>query len=251
MPRINRLYISEHIHAGAVVPLTSEQTHYLRNVLRLAENTPLLLINENDGEWVGEIVGLSKKSGEARVISLNRLPYNVSDMILCLTPLKKDSFDFAVEKAVELGTRTIQPVLTEFTDHNRINKERMNTAVIESMQQCGSPCRTICRDIIPLPMLLQTMDKGRILFAAFESGEARDFSEILTNMKSENSLPAKAAILIGPEGGFSEAEQSMLRNAEGVIPISLGPAILRAETAVVTALTLWQALAGHWKEHKR
>lgn len=248
MPRINRLYISQSLTQGNTVSLSTEQAHYLRNVLRLAENTPIYCINENDGEWLGTILSLGKKNGEIKIESLSRSPYTVSDLWLCLTPLKKDAFDFAIQKAVELGTHTIQPITTDFTDHNRVNIERMNATVIESIQQCGSPHRTICNPLIPLVKLLQNWDKDRTLFVAFESGGAFDFSKTLQEIPT---IPSKAAILVGPEGGFSPQEQELLRKLDFVVPISLGPAILRAETAVVAALTLWQSLAGHWKNHHR
>jgi len=247
MPRINRLYISQPLEQGKSVTLLPEQAHYLKNVLRLSEATPLYCINENDGEWLGYIAALTKKGGEIQIESLSRAPYPVSDLWLCLTPLKKDAFDFAVQKAVELGTHTIQTVLTAYTDHTKVNMDRMNSTVIEAIQQCGSPHRTVCHAPLSLPKLLQSWDKNRTLYAAFESGAARDFSVIL----HDDTTPEKAAILIGPEGGFSEEEQSLLRSCDFVIPVSLGPAILRAETAVVSSLTLWQSLAGHWKGHQR
>lgn len=247
MPRINRLYISQPLESGKTVSLSPEQAHYLKNVLRLAENTPLYCINEKDGEWLGKLTALSKKSGAVSIESLNRAPYPVSDLWLCLTPLKKDAFDFAVQKAAELGTHTIQPVLTAYTDHVKINLERMNSTIIEAIQQCGSPHRTACNPPLPLTKLLQNWDKSRTLYAAFESGNAHDFSVILRSDKT----PDKVAILIGPEGGFAEEEQALLRSCDFVIPISLGPAILRAETAAVSALTLWQSLAGHWQNHRR
>ena len=234
-----RLYVDQALGAGQAVALNADQANYLFNVMRLARGAALLLFNGRDGEWRATVAEAGKRGGillcDAQTAPL-RLP---PDLWLIFAPIKKARTDFIVEKAVELGAARIVPVQTRHTNSERIRQDRLQAHAIEAAEQCGATFVPDVADLMPLDRLLTTFPAGRKLLWCDEAmvGQA----PALSGPRGD-----KWAILIGPEGGFSPDEQTRLRALPQVVPLSLGPRILRADTAAVAALTLWQASLGDW-----
>ena len=234
-----RLYVDQALGAGQPVALNADQANYLFNVMRLARGAALLLFNGRDGEWRATVAEAGKRGGillcDAQTAPL-RLP---PDLWLIFAPIKKARTDFIVEKAVELGAARIVPVQTRHTNSERIRQDRLQAHAIEAAEQCGATFVPDVADLMPLDRLLTTFPAGRKLLWCDEAmvGQA----PALSGPRGD-----KWAILIGPEGGFSPDEQTRLRALPQVVPLSLGPRILRADTAAVAALTLWQASLGDW-----
>ena len=233
-----RLFVEQPLGAGQDIDLPEGQAHYLFKVMRQSIGASVALFNNRDGEWLAEITGASKRAGVVQCKALSapqRLP---PDLWLLFAPLKKARTDFIVEKAAELGAARIVPVQTDFTNAERIRQDRLQAHAVEAAEQCGGTYVPEVAALTPLARLLDTWPEGRALIWADES--------LAQTARSAPLPPAPAALLIGPEGGFSEAERARLRGMAGVHPIGLGPRILRADTAAVAALTLWQAAQGDW-----
>jgi 16S rRNA (uracil1498-N3)-methyltransferase len=232
-----RLYVMHPLAQGQDITLTLEQAHYLFNVMRLPVGGKVALFNGTDGEWLGQIVVAGRKGGqvlcEAPVLPQRR----PADIWLLFAPIKKARTDFIVEKAVELGVARLTPVQTEWTNSERIRQDRLQAHAIEAAEQCGATYVPKVDDLRPLARVLTEWDMSRALIWA---------DEAQAGMARAPLPPAPAAILIGPEGGFSAAERNRLRSMACVTPLALGPRILRADTAAVAALTLWQAQCGDW-----
>ncbi len=234
-----RLYVDQALGAGQPVALNADQANYLFNVMRLARGAALLLFNGRDGEWRATVAEAGKRGGillcDAQTAPL-RLP---PDLWLIFAPIKKARTDFIVEKAVELGAARIVPVQTRHTNSERIRQDRLQAHAIEAAEQCGATFVPDVADLMPLDRLLTTFPADRKLLWCDEAmvGQA----PALSGPRGD-----KWAILIGPEGGFSPDEQTRLRALPQVVPLALGPRILRADTAAVAALTLWQDSLGDW-----
>ncbi|MDZ7906320.1 MAG: 16S rRNA (uracil(1498)-N(3))-methyltransferase [Cypionkella sp.] len=234
-----RLFVTAPLQAGQAVALDGAQANYLFNVMRLARGAQVLLFNGADGEWRAEVAEAGKRGGilicAAQTAPL-RLP---PDLWLLFAPLKKARTDFVVEKSVEMGAARICPVQTQHTNADRIRRDKMLAHAVEAAEQCGATFVPQVEDLVPLDRVLQNWPADRALFWADEALAGQPLP-----MTGDKSAPA--ALLIGPEGGFSDAEKTQLRALPFVRPFSLGPRILRAETAVVAALTLWQVAMGDW-----
>jgi 16S rRNA (uracil1498-N3)-methyltransferase len=240
MPSKVRLYVDHPLAQGQTVPLGREQANYLFNVMRLAPGTVLSLFNGRDGEWDAAVAQAGKHAGSLAVTALTRPLQTPPDLWLLFAPLKKARTDFVVEKAVELGVARILPVQTDFTNAERVRGDKMTAHAIEAAEQCGATFVPEVAGVQRLATLLDRWPEGRSLWFCDES--------LVSNTSAPTPAgPAPAAILIGPEGGFSEAERSRLRRLTYAQPIRLGPRILRAETAAVAALTLWQITQGDWR----
>lgn len=241
-----RLYVDQPLGPGLPVALNADQAHYLFGVMRLAIGGQVLLFNGRDGEWRAEVADAGKRQGTLACVEQTRPLQLPPDLWLLFAPIKKTRTDFIVEKAAELGAAVIQPVQTDFTNSERIRQDRLQAHAIEAAEQCGGTFAPEVRDLRPLSAILTDWPKDRILFFADESevggGPARLLPQVARDMRRDGS----AAILIGPEGGFSDAERTRLRGMPFVQVIGLGPRILRADTAAVAALTLWQAHLGDW-----
>lgn len=238
MARI-RLHVDHPLAPGQSVPLTEAQAHYLFGVMRQEVGAGILLFNGRDGEWRAEVEKAGKRAG-ALICRERTAPLRLPpDLWLVFAPLKKARTDFIVEKAAELGAARILPVQTAFTNADRIRQDRLQAHAVEAAEQCGGTFVPEVADLQPLDRLLAGWDPGRRILWADESlaGPAEALA----------GLPGPWAILIGPEGGFSDAERARLRGLPFVVPVSLGPRILRADTAAVAALTLWQATLGDWR----
>jgi len=234
-----RLYVDQPLAPGQAVRLSPDQAHYLTGVMRLTAGAPLLLFNGKDGEWRATLADASKRGAiavpDARTKPL-RLP---PDLWLLFAPIKKARTDFIVEKAVELGAARILPVQTRHTNSDRIRQDRLQAHALEAAEQCGATYVPEVTDLHHLDKLLASWPTDRRLYWCDETA--------LGQPATITPTTGPAAILIGPEGGFSADEAAKLRGKPHVTPISLGPRILRADTAAVAALTLWQAACGDWR----
>ncbi|MBU2963261.1 16S rRNA (uracil(1498)-N(3))-methyltransferase [Citreicella sp. C3M06] len=234
-----RLFVDHPLGAGQPVPLTREQAHYLFSVMRMSTGGKLRLFNGRDGEWLAEISEAGKKGGIALCTEALRPQVMPPDLWLLFAPIKKARTDFIVEKAVELGVARILPVQTHYTNSERIRQDRLQAHAMEAAEQCGALSVPEVAELAKLDTLLADWPAERALVFCDEA-EAGGRSAML------DAAPAPAAILIGPEGGFSDIERARLGAMAQTRVIALGPRILRADTAAVAALTLWQTACGDW-----
>ena len=228
------------------MPLTEPQAHYLFGVMRLAAGAVVSLFNGTDGEWRARVLRAAKRGGDLTCEAQTAPQIDPPDLWLMFAPLKKARTDFIVEKAVELGAARIMPVQTEFTSSDRIRPDKQQLHAIEAAEQCGATFVPPVAELAPLARLLSAWDPRRRILWADES-LAGPGAATLSALAAQAQGPGPWAILIGPEGGFSPAEVARLRAAPFVVPVSLGPRILRAETAALAALVLWQSALGDWR----
>jgi 16S rRNA (uracil1498-N3)-methyltransferase len=238
-----RLYIEEEFKVGGNILITDSVGHYLANVMRVKLGIKITLFNGRDGEWMAEVIKAGK--GKALVTVRQQLKPQPSapDLWYLFAPLKKGRVDYMMQKATELGVNLIRPVQTERTHNERIKWHKMEMNAIEAAEQSGRLEVPEFRDIIKLPELLKGWPDDRKLIFCDEAGEAQTMIEAAEKYKNMN---CKWAVLIGPEGGFSPAERDQIRAHPAAVPVTLGPRILRADTAAVAVLSLWQSLFGDW-----
>ena len=236
-----RLFVDHPLGEGQTVPLSRDQGNYLFAVMRLTVGTVLSVINGSDGEWDAEVVEANKRAGVLRCLTQTRPMQPPPDVWLLFAPIKKERTAFIVEKATELGAAKIIPVQTDFTQiANRVRQDKLQAHAIEATEQCGGTFVPAVDALQPMSKLLNDWPQDRHLLFCDEA--------LLDEPHRMADLPdGPWAILIGPEGGFSEAERTALRDHPNSHPISLGPRILRADTAAVAALTLWQREKGDWR----
>jgi 16S rRNA (uracil1498-N3)-methyltransferase len=234
-----RLYVDHPLAEGQAVPLSQDQAHYLTGVMRLGVGAGVLLFNGRDGEWLATLTVAGKRGAIATCEAQTKALQMPPDLWLLFAPIKKARTDFIVEKAVELGARRIQPVQTRHTNSERIRQDRLQAHAVEAAEQCGGTYVPEVADLAGLTQVLAQWPEGRRLYWCDETA----IGQPATLAPAEGP----AAILIGPEGGFSADESQRLRARPGVVPLSLGPRILRADTAAVAAITLWQAACGDWR----
>ncbi|TAN60811.1 MAG: 16S rRNA (uracil(1498)-N(3))-methyltransferase [Magnetospirillum sp.] len=241
-PRL-RLFVSAPLAAGQAVAATRDQTHYLGAVMRAALGEAVLLFNGVDGEWRCRIDSLAK-AGAALVPEQQTRPQAPEpDLWLLAAPLKRDRTDLVAEKATELGVSRLWPVFTRRTNAGRVNLERMRAHLIEAAEQCERLSVPELTEPAPLDKVLAGWPDGRTLLFLDEGGGGVPLAEAAT--------AGPTALLVGPEGGFDPEERRMLAAKPYTRPVSLGPRILRAETAAIAALAVWQALAGDGKTGPR
>ncbi|MCU0828216.1 MAG: 16S rRNA (uracil(1498)-N(3))-methyltransferase [Tabrizicola sp.] len=234
-----RLHVDHPLADGQAVPLSQDQAHYLVGVMRLAVGDAVHLFNGHDGEWRATLTAAGKRGAVATCQSQTRPLQLPPDLWLLFAPIKKARTDFIVEKAVELGVARILPVQTRHTNSERIRQDRLQAHAVEAAEQCGATFVPDVADLQPLDRVLSDWPKGRRLYWCDETA--------LSQPAKLAPQDGPAAILIGPEGGFSAEEAKRLRGRADTTPISLGPRILRADTAAVAAITLWQAACGDWQ----
>jgi 16S rRNA (uracil1498-N3)-methyltransferase len=238
-----RLHVDHPLAEGQAVPLTADQAHYLTGVMRLGPGDPVHLFNGRDGEWRAALTVASRRGAMATCAVQTRRLAMPPDLWLLFAPVKKARTDFIVEKAVELGVARLQPVQTRHTNSERIRQDRLQAHAVEAAEQCGATFVPPVDDLQPLERVLRDWPKDRVLLWCDE-----DTATPTAGPAAPGPMPpAPAAILIGPEGGFSTDEAARLRALPFVRPLSLGPRILRADTAAVAAITLWQAAQGDWR----
>ncbi|MHA6346250.1 16S rRNA (uracil(1498)-N(3))-methyltransferase [Roseivivax sp. CAU 1761] len=248
-----RLFVEHPLGAGQQVRLEREAAHYLFSVMRLAVGAELLLFNGQDGEWRAEVAEAGKKSGRLACLAQTRPQVLPPDVWLLFAPVKKARTDFIVEKAAEMGARRIVPVATDFTNSERIRQDRLQAHAREAAEQCGGVFVPEVAELARLDRLLADWPGGRRLMFCDETEAAEGFGGVAGAAPEAAGRFAEArgegpwAVLIGPEGGFSPAERQRLYAAPFAHVASLGPRILRADTAAVAALTLWQLRFGDWR----
>jgi 16S rRNA (uracil1498-N3)-methyltransferase len=236
-----RLYVEHLLGPGQAVPLTADQAHYLFNVMRLGVGDGILVFNGRDGEWLATVAEAGKRGGRLVCATQTRALQVPPDLWLLFAPVRKARTDFIVEKAVELGVARILPVLTRFTNADKLRPEKLQAHAVEAAEQCGATYVPEVAPVQPLDKLLDTWPADRRILWCNE--HLLGVREALPKA----GAPGPWAILIGPEGGFAEAEQARLAAMPQVVQASLGPRILRADTAAVAAITLWQSMMGDWR----
>lgn len=232
-----RLYLRQPLGEGAAVDLDAAQTNYLGNVLRLGAGAELLVFDGESGEWLARISQSGKKRMTLTVERLTREPEIIPDLWLAFAPVKRARTDWLVEKATELGASLLVPVVTQRTIAERVRLDRLESIAIEATEQCGRTRVPKILEPIPLRRFVEELDPERHLYFADENGGeplARTFEE------------GPAVLLVGPEGGFTGDERAFVLGA-GASAISLGPRILRSETAALAALASFMAIAGDWR----
>ena len=234
-----RLFVRAALGAGAAVELDAKQANYLGNVLRMGVGGELLLFDGASGEWLARIAEAGKKRMVLAVEQRTREAEAIPDVWLAFAPVKRAQTDWLVEKATELGVARLLPVMTERTVAERVRLDRLDAIAIEAAEQCGRTRLPEIHEPITLGRLLATRDTAR---ATYFADESRDGEPPLDAFK-----PGPALILVGPEGGFTDGERTSIRAAANSVPISLGPRILRAETAALAALAAYMTVAGDWR----
>ena len=239
-----RLYVPDVLHAGAHVALSAGQAHYLTGVMRQGVGDALALFNGRDGEWRAEVAEVSRRGCTLIVRVQMRKQSAGPDLDLIVALVKRARLEAIVEKATELGVRRIRLALTQFTNADRANLVRLQTIAIAAAEQTGRLDVPQVTAPEALARLLDGWDAGRRLVFCDEAGEAAPMLEAMSERPGAERV--RFAILIGPEGGFAPGERERLRSLAFVTPVTLGPRILRADTAAISALTLWQAALGDW-----
>ena len=234
-----RLFVDHTLGKAQSVPLNKDQAHYIFSVMRKSIGETILIFDGNNGEWEASIEEISKKSGVLFCIKQTKPQIMPPDLWLFFSPLKKVRTDFIVEKATELGVAKIIPVQTEHTNADRIKLTRLSAHAIEAAEQCGGTYIPKIEELQKINEVLENFPPDRSLLFCDEKLQA-------SGINLENLKKGKWAILVGPEGGFSEIERNYLKGLKFTISISLGPRILRADTAAVTAISLWQKYLGDW-----
>ncbi len=240
-PKI-RLYIDAPLHEGAVLALDRGPSNYLVNVMRLSEGAAVEVFNGREGGWRVVLSNAHRKAAELTCKTLLREQTVLPDIHLLFAPIKKARTEFIVEKACELGCASVRPVITRYTNSERLNLDRLRAHMVEAAEQCGAVSVPDLIDPAPLETALRDWPERRLLIFCDESRDAAPLPEMLTDVPRGTG----AAVLIGPEGGFSPEEAAYLRGLPQTRAVTLGPRILRADTAAVAALTLTQMALGDW-----
>ncbi len=245
MARI-RLHVDHPLGPQKRVELTREQAHYLFGVMRLGAGDEVLLFNGQHGEWRARVAQAAKRGGALECMEQTKPLSMPPDLWLLFAPIRKERTSFIVEKATEMGAARICPVQTEFTQSaNRVRQDKLQAHAVEAAEQCGGTFVPPVAELQKLAPLLDRWDPARrIVFC--DEGLVGQPANPLAALPRETAGPW--AILIGPEGGFSAPERDRLRGLDHAYPISLGPRILRADTAAVAALTVWQQALGDWRQ---
>ncbi len=239
---IKHIYITSDIQENVAVSLGKEQTHYLKNVMRMKLSDNIYIFNGKHGLWEGEIVSLAKKSCDILPVKQLKEQLDEPDIWLIFAPVKNVRIDFIAQKATELGVSVLQPVITQNTIVSRVNIDRLRSNAIEASEQCERLTVPPVHEPIKLQNMINSWDTERNIMLCDESGEGGTIANILSSKKRGD----KWAILIGPEGGFSQEELATLRKLPYVTSVGLGPRILRADTAAIAALSCWQEHLGDW-----
>lgn len=242
-----RLYIAHDFIQNQALTIIGDQAHYLLHVMRLKIGDSLRLFNGHDGEWHGIVKSIAKRSIEINLQDQLKPQKTEPDLWLCCAPIKKAHFEYMIEKATELGVSKIQPVLTSRTQIRQVNIERCASIAIEAAEQSERMSIPTIEKPLTLPVLIKQWASDRILIVCAEFGEAQPVGDAFKALAPSLPNLPKAAIVTGPEGGFIPEELEQLRQQKNTSFIRLGPRILRADTAAISALSCWQALAGDWK----
>ncbi len=238
-----RLFVETSLAAGAVLPLERAQANYLLNVLRRGEDDPVLVFNGRDGEWHARVRATGRKDGELHLVAQTRPQTPPSNLHYLFAPLKSARLDYVAQKAVEMGAGVIRPVITRYTQGDRINMDRLQANAVEAAEQCGILAIPDFAQPLRLPEALAALEPERLLVFCDEDAPIADPVRALSAAADPGRPPA-IAVLVGPEGGFSDEERGLIRDRPNTVALSLGPRILRADTAAVAVLALVQAVLG-------
>lgn len=237
-----RLFVDAPLGADAAVALDRDQAHYLFGVMREGVGGRVLVFNGQDGEWLAEIAEAGKRGGVLACSEMMRPQTYPPDLWLCFAPVKKSRTDFIAEKACEMGCARLLPVFTRYTNSERVNVDRLRAHAVEAAEQCGMLSIPNVEEPIALGKLLDHWPPERQILFCDETGSGPQARDLLTRADA-----GPWAVLTGPEGGFAPEEAHRLRTMPQAHAVSLGPRILRADTAAVAALALWQAALGDWQ----
>lgn len=243
MATATRLYVTQDLTPDQSVEASPDQAHYLGRVLRLSPGAHLTLFNGRDGEWAAEILEIGKTRARFALTERRRVQASGPDIWLAFAPVKKAQTDFIVQKSTELGVSRLIPVLTERTQSERVKTDRLQATAIEAAEQCERLDVPFVDEPWRLDRLILEWPKDRLLFLCAEAGGAEPLAVLAGRGK-----PGPVGFVTGPEGGFSAAELDFMHQSPLVHPVGLGPRILRAETAALAALAVWQAVAGDGAE---
>ncbi|MDX2028736.1 MAG: 16S rRNA (uracil(1498)-N(3))-methyltransferase [Alphaproteobacteria bacterium] len=239
-----RLFVEGALGAGQSTSVSPDQAHYLQNVMRMQAGDALRLFNGRDGEWLASIAAVSKRSVDIKLEKQLRPQQAAPDLSLCCAPIKKAHFDYMIEKATELGVSVLQPILTSRTQIREVNTERGRGIAIEAAEQSDRLDIPEIYKPLTLAELAAQWPGSRIPIICAEWGEALPAQKALASLSGKSQV----AIFTGPEGGFTAEELEALRKLPQAVFIRLGPRILRADTAAIAALSLWQGLCGDWQQ---
>lgn len=243
MAHIPRIFVNTDLsETTGPFQVSDGHANYLSRVLRLSAGASVRVFNGRDGEWSCSLSTVGKKNF-LEPVALLRLQVSLKELHLLFAPIKKTRTDFICEKASELGVTDLHPVITEFTQFSKIRRDKLQNTTVEAAEQTERMDLPVVHEPVALDRALSSWDVSKQLLYCDEAGGSKPLATQLTDSEFE-----PAGFLIGPEGGFSPKEQEYLRSLDFVTPVTLGPRILRAETAVVSALTLWQALVGDWND---
>jgi len=239
-----RLFVEAPLRPGATIVPGESQTHYLLHVMRARDRDAVRVFNGRDGEWRARISDVTRRNCalicELQIAGQDHVP----DLWLAFAPIKKTPAEYLVQKATELGVAMLLPVITERTVARRVNTDRLRLNIIEAAEQSGRLNLPGIREAELLPELLRGWPRERRLVFCDEAGNASPMASALAGANSRSGW----GVLIGPEGGFSPAERQLVRQHPAVLPVTLGPRIMRADTAALAALAVWQAILGDWHE---
>jgi len=246
--RTPRLYVDAPLHAAANVVLNAAQTNRLVNVLRLKSGDSVLVFNGQDGEWRGALAGTGRRGFAVAIVARTRAQSRAFDLHYLFAPLKHARLDYMAQKAVEMGASRLQPIFTRHVQATRVNLDRMRANVIEAAQQCGILTLPEVAAPVSFERMIAEREPNRLLVFCDEDMPVEDPVAALSAMRPSNRVGAIAlAVLIGPEGGFTTEERVALSRLPNATRLSLGPRILRADTAAVAALALVGAVLGDWQ----
>lgn len=236
-----RLFVETPLSQGMEVVLGNQQTHYLAHVLRAKVGQRVTIFNGEDGEWTAAMTSITKRAVTLHVDVRVRDQKAEPDLWLLLAPVKKTPFDYIVQKATELGVAKIVPVMTRRTIVDRVNTDRMRANAMEAAEQSERLTVPEVAEPVTLKQLLSSWDPSRVLVFCDEAGDAGDAATAFHARQAE-----RWAILTGPEGGFDPEERALIRSLTFSLPVTLGPRIMRADTAALSAIAVWQSVRGDW-----
>jgi 16S rRNA (uracil1498-N3)-methyltransferase len=239
--RAPRLFVGAPLGPGAEVPLSPEQVNYLKNVLRLQAGDPVRVFNGRDGEWRARLAAGGRRELVLLVDTMTRPQPAAGDLVLAFAPLKHARLDYLVQKAVEMGATRLMPMITRHTQVARVNVDRMRANAIEAAEQCGILGVPTVEEPLPFAQVVAGLSPERVVVFCDEEAEGDPLMALM------GAPSGPMAVLIGPEGGFAEEERRAILVRERMVRLSLGPRVLRADTAAVAALALVQAARGDWR----
>jgi len=241
----NRLYVETSLPGTGSLTLDADQSHYLANVMRAALGDTIGVFNGRDGEWTAEIAGLKKRAVGLRIVAKIKEQSTEPNLMLAFAPIKKARIDFIAQKATELGVSHLQPIYTRRTNIERVKSERLRANAIEAAEQCERLNVPTIYEPAKLVDMLAKWPPERMIMFCDEDLSGKSAHTVLSAL-SEDQKNRPWAIIIGPEGGFDDSERAAINSMPNTVVVSLGPRILRADTAAMAAISLWQSAIGDW-----